>query len=139
MKQVDLNELIKKIEIRYITKAIKETNGNVTEASKLIGVNRTTLIMMMQRLNINIDRQEKKVKTGINVETVKKVNVEKLDDKMLKAYKVFSNMTKEQKVDIVMPLNDLPIHEISMNKLEKRFELLIHGEYKETLIKKLRV
>lgn len=139
MNKVDLNELMKKIEVRYVTKALKYTNGNITEASKIIGVNRTTLMMMMKRLDIHIDRQQNKVKTGKNVEIVVKVDTTKLDTRMLKAYSVFSNMNKQQKVDIVMPLNDLPINEIHDNKLETRFEFLIHSDYKENLIRKLGV
>ena len=48
-------------------------------------------------------------------------------------------MNKQQKVDIVMPLNDLPISEINDNKLETRFEFLIHSDYKDNLIRKLGV
>lgn len=138
MKQIDLDNLIKKIELKYTIKALKSARGNVQKAAELIGINRTTLVMRMKRLNIEIDKEASKYSKTINVECKAQfIDVSKLSEKEATAYKKFSLMNKQQKIDIVLPLNDKPIEEISFFKLEKRFESLIKGEYKDLLIKRL--
>lgn len=138
MKQIDLDTLIKKIELKYTIRALKETDGNIEKASQLIGVNRTTLVMRLKRLNIEIDREMSKYNKSINIETKRQVvDTSKMTERELIGYKKFSQMTKQQKVEIVLPLNDRPLDEITFLKLEQRFNALIKGEYKEKLLKKL--
>lgn len=138
MKQIDLDNLLKKIELKYTIRALKATEGNVEKASQLIGVNRTTLVMRLKRLNIEIDREVSKHNNSINVETKRQiVDTTKLGERELNAYKKFSQMTKQQKIETVLPLNDKPASDITFIKLEQRFNALIKGEYKETLLKKL--
>lgn len=138
MKQIDLDNLIKKIELKYTIRALKATDGNVEKASQLIGVNRTTLAMRLKRLNIEIDREMSKHNNSINIETMRQiVDTSKLTERELNAYKKFSQMTKQQKIEIVLPLNDKPFDDITFIKLEQRFNALIKGEYKEKLLKKL--
>lgn len=138
MKQIDLDTLIKKIELKYTIRALKATEGNIEKASQLIGVNRTTLVMRLKRLNIEIDREMSKHSNFMNVETKRQiVDTSKFTERELNAYKKYSQMTKQQKVEIVLPLNDRPIDEITFLKLEQRFNALIKGEYKDKLLKKL--
>lgn len=138
MKQIDLDTLIKKIELKYTIRALKATEGNIEKASHLIGVNRTTLQMRLKRLNIEIDREMSKHSNSINVETKRQIiDTSKLTERELNAYKKFSQMTKQQKIEIVLPLNDRPLDEITFLKLEQRFNALIKGEYKDKLLKKL--
>lgn len=49
----DLSEVIDTVKSRYIKRALRESEGNKSEAARLLGMNRTTLIETMKRLNIN--------------------------------------------------------------------------------------
>jgi hypothetical protein len=127
MKQINITELTTKIEKKYISKALKETKGNVAKASRLLGLKRTTLLMKIRSLGIIISREHES----------QFVNKQLLDSRMLVAYENFSLLDKQKKIDAVMPRNSLSIDLITNTNLEQRFEQLIHGEYKELLIKKL--
>lgn len=127
MKQINITELTTKIEKKYISKALKETKGNVAKASRLLGLKRTTLLMKIRSLGIIISREHE----------IQFVNKQLLDSRMLVAYENFSILDKQKKIDAVMPRNSLSIDLITNANLEQRFEQLIHGEYKELLIKKL--
>ena len=50
---IDLNDYLKKIETKLIKKALEKTNGNKNRASKLLSLNRTTLIEKMKKRSIN--------------------------------------------------------------------------------------
>lgn len=43
---------IQNLEIQLLTKTLKKTNGNKTQAAKLLNLNRTTLIMKCQKYEI---------------------------------------------------------------------------------------
>lgn len=127
MKKINITDLTTKIEKKYISKALKETKGNVAKASRLLGLKRTTLLMKIRSLGIIISREHE----------IQFVNKQLLDSRMLVAYENFSILDKQKKIDAVMPRNSLSIDLITNANLEQRFEQLIHGEYKELLIKKL--
>lgn len=127
MKKINITDLTTKIEKKYISKALKETKGNVAKASRLLGLKRTTLLMKIRSMDIIIVRENE----------IQFVNKQLLDSRMLIAYENFSVLDKQKKIDIVMPRNSLSIDLITNANLEQRFEQLIHGEYKELLIKKL--
>ncbi len=46
-----LDEVLKEWEQRYINAALKLSNGNLSQAARLLGINRTTLYSRMQRLS----------------------------------------------------------------------------------------
>ena len=46
---IDLNDYLKRIETNLIKKALEKTNGNKNRASKLLNLNRTTLIEKMKK------------------------------------------------------------------------------------------
>ena len=50
---LDLNVYLKEIETEVIKKALERTNGNKNKASKLLKLNRTTLIEKMKKRKIN--------------------------------------------------------------------------------------
>lgn len=49
----DLKQSMINLEIKYITEALRRTSGHKTEASVLLGMNRTTLVMKMKRYGMN--------------------------------------------------------------------------------------
>ena len=49
----DLNNYLKNLETKLIKKALEKTNGNKNKASKLLSINRTTLIEKMKKRNIH--------------------------------------------------------------------------------------
>ncbi len=49
MKKMDLDDLISKIQLRYIRRALSASAGSRSEAAKLLGVNRTTLVMRIKK------------------------------------------------------------------------------------------
>lgn len=53
----DLDEKLTNWESRYVNQALKMSDGNLSKAAKLLGINRTTLYSRLERLNI-------KTKTG---------------------------------------------------------------------------
>ena len=48
---VDLPQLLRDLEMSYITKALLQTGGNKKEAAKLLGMGRTTLVEKLRRRN----------------------------------------------------------------------------------------
>jgi len=48
-----LDEVLLEWERRYINAALKNTQGNLSQAARLLGINRTTLYSKMQRLSKN--------------------------------------------------------------------------------------
>ena len=50
---IDLNEYLRRLEMVLIKKALEKTNGNKNRASKLLNLNRTTLIEKMKKRNID--------------------------------------------------------------------------------------
>jgi sigma-54 specific flagellar transcriptional regulator A len=48
---VDLPQLLRDLEMAYITKALLQTGGNKKEAAKLLGMGRTTLVEKLRRRN----------------------------------------------------------------------------------------
>lgn len=46
------DEKINKFKLRLIERAFRQSNGNVTEAAKILGVNRTTLTMRLKALGL---------------------------------------------------------------------------------------
>ena len=46
-----LDEVLREWEQRYINAALKLSNGNLSQAARLLGINRTTLYSRMQRLS----------------------------------------------------------------------------------------
>ncbi len=49
-----LDEKLDEWEKRYITIALKNSHGNLSRASRILGINRTTLYSKIQRLNIDV-------------------------------------------------------------------------------------
>lgn len=49
MKPITLPKILSDLEDAYIAKAMGHTQGNVTQAAKLLGLNRTTLIEKIKR------------------------------------------------------------------------------------------
>jgi hypothetical protein len=59
MKQIDLNSLLRDIEINHIRTALEHTEENVASAAKLLGLKRTTLIRRISVLNIQMNRPKR--------------------------------------------------------------------------------
>ena len=55
MKQIDITELLRRIEVKYITKAMKESKGSITGASRLLGMKRTTLYEKLKRSKVIVN------------------------------------------------------------------------------------
>ena len=51
-KEIDLDSILNRIELRYITMALKECNYHRGKAAKMLGVKRTTFVMRMKRHGI---------------------------------------------------------------------------------------
>ena len=54
-KNFHLDEKISVWERKYINHALSKSNGNLSKAARLLGINRTTLYSRLQRLNIKVD------------------------------------------------------------------------------------
>ena len=52
---IDLKEHLLDVEKSFISQALKKTNGNKNQASKLLGLNRTTLIEKLKKMNLSQD------------------------------------------------------------------------------------
>lgn len=49
-QKINIQEGLELIECAMIIEALNQTNGNNTQASKLLGLNRTTFVMKIRRL-----------------------------------------------------------------------------------------
>ncbi len=49
---VNLSETLEKIEVSFIEKAIDYASGNKTEASRILGIRRTTLMEKLKRFSV---------------------------------------------------------------------------------------
>ena len=56
-KNFHLDDKLADWERRYINHALTLSNGNLSKAARILGVNRTTLYSRLQRLNITINPQ----------------------------------------------------------------------------------
>ena len=54
-KDFHLDETLSDWERKYINQALSMSNGNLSKAARILGINRTTLYSRLQRLNINIE------------------------------------------------------------------------------------
>ena len=52
MKPINMPEVLKEHEQALVTRALIETGNNKAAASRLLGINRTTLMMKMRKLNL---------------------------------------------------------------------------------------
>lgn len=52
MQGFDLDDRLNQWESRYVNQALKMSDGNLSKAAKLLGINRTTLYSRLERLNI---------------------------------------------------------------------------------------
>lgn len=68
-----------------------------------------------------------------------KINLNALDSTDQQSYFKFSKLNKQAKLDLLYPLEDFKLNELTLNKLEERFLQLITGEFKSVLIRKLGV
>lgn len=50
MKPMDLEGLVLKIQLRYMKRALVAARGSKTLAARLLGMNRTTLVMRIAKL-----------------------------------------------------------------------------------------
>lgn len=53
-----LDEKLDEWEKRYIIVALSNSNGNLSRAARMLGINRTTLYSKIQRLNIDVDPEK---------------------------------------------------------------------------------
>ena len=49
---IELNKLLKEIEVYYLKKALEISKGVKTKAAKLLGLNRTTFIEKLKKYNL---------------------------------------------------------------------------------------
>ena len=52
LDKIDLRRHLSEVELILIESSLKKTNGSVTEAAKLLKINRTTLIEKMKKYSI---------------------------------------------------------------------------------------
>ncbi len=57
-KGFHLDEKLTEMEQRYVNLALRQCNGNLSKAAKMLGINRTTLYSRLERLNINTKSTE---------------------------------------------------------------------------------
>jgi DNA-binding NtrC family response regulator len=50
MKPMRLNDLLLKVELKYMTRALIATNGCKAEAARILGLRRTTMVMRIRKL-----------------------------------------------------------------------------------------
>jgi hypothetical protein len=62
MEKVNLNNILKDLETKYIKEALTFTGDNITKASELLGLKRTSLTMRLGTLGIEIKRPRYVVK-----------------------------------------------------------------------------
>lgn len=60
MEKVNLNRILRDLEIEYIKKALYETGENITNAADLLGLNRTALVMRLTSLGITTKHGERR-------------------------------------------------------------------------------
>jgi DNA-binding NtrC family response regulator len=56
-RRFDLDDMLKAWEQRYIEAAMRLTHGNVSQAARMLGINRTTLYSRMEHQDKNQDRK----------------------------------------------------------------------------------
>lgn len=58
MEKINLNKVLKDLELSYITQALLATNNNIANAANLLGLKRTTLRMRLNSLGILVKQKE---------------------------------------------------------------------------------
>ena len=59
MEKVNLNRILRDIEIEYIKRALEESGGNIDKAATLLGQKRNTLSLRISTLQIEFRRARK--------------------------------------------------------------------------------
>jgi len=60
MEKVNLNRLLRDIEIEHIRRALEHTSENIAAAAELLGLKRTSLTMRLSGLGIELRRPKQK-------------------------------------------------------------------------------
>lgn len=60
MEKVNLNRILRDIEIEYIRQALEHTGENISAAAELLGLKRTGLTMRLTGLGIELRRSKQK-------------------------------------------------------------------------------
>lgn len=60
-ERVNLNKMLKDLELEYIARAMVTTNGNIKAAAAMLGLNRTTLQMRLRGSPFKVKKEEPKL------------------------------------------------------------------------------
>lgn len=129
------NEL-KKYELALIKRALEQRNCNVKQAYKDLGISKSRLHIKIKVHNIiteKIGKKSTKTKRIKQTRRKYKIDLTKLDKDQQQAYAIFSGMPEQKQIDIVLKGQE----NVTQERIEKMFERLIKGQFKNKLIEKI--